>query len=136
MRWILVVDLGWMCLFDDLLLNGRLRIYLSWLITLLWMSCAWYNCQIFENIEHFWSYVISLWIVPLYNVYLPWTLRTMSNLDLGVHCASPFCLVLKLELNFSKFFAIMPCLSILCLLRLIFTWLVRNCASLPLFGLD
>ena len=56
--------------------------------------------------------------------YHPWTLRTMSNLGLGVHLRNAMmlgfqncvCQILKF------FFVIMPYLSMICLWRLIFTW--------------
>ena len=61
----------------------------------------------------------------LKNFCLPWTLRTMSNLGLGVHLHNTTLLSLLGFSNLSRIFqifVIMPYLSILCLLRLCFTW--------------
>ena len=85
--------------------------------------------QFWKYIDYLWTYMHLLfwicWVVPFEKFCLPWTLRTMSNLGLGVHLHNTTLLTLLGFTNLSLIFqilAIMPYLSILCLLRLCFTW--------------
>ena len=113
MDWILVVDLGHLCLIDIFWLFG---------------FCEWMDeraiCQIIDIFCYcfclldFYLKLVGLRLLIFF--YHPWTLRTMSNLGLGVHLRSAIVLGFKLCAKNFKIFAILPYLSMLCLLRLFF----------------
>ena len=90
---------GWMRGYDAGLLKYFVIAFACWIIAWNLLGCVCY----------------------LY-LYYPWTLRTMSNLGLGVHLRNAMMLGFQIVCQIFKFFVILPYLSMLCLWRLIFTW--------------
>ena len=115
MDWILVLDLGYLCLIDicfcwDFVNDGWEGnmpdywhiMFLPLLVGLLLETC-WVALVAFmyTTHEHWGQCPIYVW---------------------GYICATPWCLVFKIVCQIFKFFVILPYLSMLCLWRLIFTW--------------
>ena len=96
---------------------------INWILCILgWegnMPICWHLLYIAVDI---WILAWDLLGCAFDNFYLPWTLRTMSNLGLGVHLRNTILLSFKILRRIFQILAIMSYLSMLCLLRLFFTW--------------
>ena len=92
--------------------------------------CEWWMRGQYAGLLTYFVFAFACWIIAwnllgcaccLY-FYHPWTLRTMSNFGLGVHLRNAKMLGFQIVCQIFKFFVILPYLSMLCLLRLFFTW--------------
>ena len=112
---ILIVDIGHLCFIDICccldFVNEWMRGQYAGLLIIFFFAFA---CWIIA-----WN---LLGCACCHYLYHPWTLRKMSNLGLGVHLRNTMMLGFQNCVpNVSKFFVILPYLSMLCLWRLFFT---------------